>query len=87
MKTLEINDAFKELVFEPAEAVEPMTTMEEAFVIRQKETFGINVASVAFPANFTGEHRGENELCEWLQKKVFSTKLAKYNYAKKYKDL
>lgn len=87
MKTLEINDAFKDLIFEPAEAVEPITTMEQAFVTRQRETFGIMVNSVVFPPNFTGEHRGENEVCDWLQKKVFSTKLAEYNYAKKYKDL
>jgi hypothetical protein len=87
MKTLEINDTFKELIFEPAEAVEPITTMEEAFVTRQRETFGIKVSSVAFPQNFTGEHRDENQVCDWLQKKVFSTKLAEYNYAKKYKDL
>jgi hypothetical protein len=87
MKTLEINESFKDLIFEPAEAVEPMTTMEEAFVIRQRETFGIMVNSVVFPPNFTGDFRNENEVCDWLQKKVFSTKLAEYNYAKKYKDL
>jgi hypothetical protein len=87
MKTLEINENFKDLIFEPAEAVEPMTTMEEAFVIRQRETFGIMVNSVVFPQNFTGDFRNENEVCDWLQKKVFSTKLAEYNYAKKYKDL
>lgn len=87
MKTLEINENFKDFIFEPAKAVEPMTTMEEAFVIRQRETFGIMVNSVVFPPNFTGEHRDENEVCDWLQKKVFSTKLAHHNYAKKYKDL
>ncbi len=87
MKTLEINENFKDLIFEPAEAVEPMTTMEEAFVTRQRETFGIKVASVAFPPKFNGEHRDENQVCDWLQKKVFSTKLAEYNYAKKYKNL
>ena len=87
MKTLEINVAFKDLIFEPAEAVEPITTMEEAFVTRQRETFGIKVASVAFPPNFTGDFRNENEVCDWLQNKVFSTKLAHHNHAKKYKDL
>jgi hypothetical protein len=87
MKTLEINESFKDLIFEPAEAVEPITIMEEAFVTRQRETFGIMVNSVAFPPNFTGDFRNENEVCNWLQKKVFSTKLAEYNYAKKYKDL
>ena len=87
MKKLEINDAFKDLIFEPAEAVEPMTTMEEAFVIRQRETFGIMVNSVVFPPNFTGDFRNENEVCDWLQKKVFSPKLAHHNYIKKYKDL
>jgi len=87
MKTLEINENFKDLIFEPIESENVLSTMEEAFVTRQRETFGINVASVAFPPNFTGEHRCENEVCDWLQKKVFSTKLAEYNYAKKYKDL
>jgi len=87
MKHWEINVAFKDLIFEPAEAVEPITTMEEAFVTRQRETFGIMVNSVVFPPNFTGDFRNENEVCNWLQKKVFSTKLAEYNYAKKYKDL
>jgi hypothetical protein len=86
MKTLEINENFKDLIFEPAEAVEPMTTMEEAFVKHQRETFGIMVNSVVFPPNFTGDLRAENQVCEWLEKKVFSTKLAEYNYAKKYKD-
>jgi len=87
MKTLKINENFKDLIFEPAEAVEPITIMEEAFVTRQRETFGIMVNSVAFPPNFVGEHRDENQVYDWLQKKVFSTKLAEYNYAKKYKDL
>jgi hypothetical protein len=44
------------------------------------------VNSVVFPPNFTGDLRAENQVCEWLEKKVFSTKLAEYNYAKKYKD-
>jgi hypothetical protein len=87
MKTLEINESFKELIFEPVEAVEPMTTMEEKFVIRQRETFGIMVNSVVFPPNFTGDFRNENQVCDWLQNKVFSTKLAHHNHAKKYKDL
>ncbi len=87
MKTLEINENFKDLIFEPIESNTALSTMQEKFITRQRETFGIMVNSVVFPPNFTGEHRGENELCEWLQKKVFSTKLAEYNYAKKYKDL
>jgi hypothetical protein len=84
MKTLEINENFKDLIFEPAQVE---TTMEEAFVTQQRETFGIKVISVAFPLGFNGDFRSENEVCDWLQKKVFSTKLAEYNYAKKYKDL
>ncbi len=86
MKTLEINENFKDLIFEPIEEVQVQTTMEEAYVKHQRETLGIMVASVAFPTNFTGDFRTENQVCDWLEKKVFSTKLAEYNYAKKYKD-
>lgn len=86
MKTLEINENFKGLIFEPMEEVQVQTTMEEAFVKHQRETIGIMVASVAFPPNFTGDLRTENQVCDWLQNKVFSTKVAHYNYAKKYKD-
>jgi len=87
MKTLEINESFKDLIFEPIESNTALSTMQEKFITRQRETFGINVASVAFPPKFNGEHRDENQVCDWLQKKVFSTKLAEYNYAKKYKNL
>jgi hypothetical protein len=88
MKTFDIDENFKKvLIFEPKRIKEREITMQEAFVKRQRETLGIKVSSVVFPPNFTGDFKDENDVCDWLQNKVFSTTLAHYNYAKMNQDL
>lgn len=88
MKTFDIDENFKKvLIFEPKRIKKREITMQEAFVKRQRETLGIKVSSVVFPPNFIGDFKDENDVCDWLQNKVFSTTLAHYNYAKMNQDL
>jgi hypothetical protein len=88
MKTFDIDQNFKKvLIFEPKRFKQAEITMQERFVKHQKEILGIKVRSVVFPPNFTGDFKDENDVCDWLEKKVFSTELAHYNYAKMNPDL
>lgn len=88
MKTFDIDENFKKvLIFEPKRLKQAETTTQERFVKHQRETLGIKVRSVVFPPNFTGDFKDENDVCDWLQNKVFSTTLAHYNYAKMNTDL
>ena len=88
MKTFEIDENFKKvLIFEPKRIKDAEITMQERFVKHQRETLGIKVTSVVFPPNFTGDFKDENDVCDWLQNKVFSTERAYYNYAKMNQDI
>jgi hypothetical protein len=88
MRTFNIDENFKKiLIFEPKRLKQAEATMQERFVKHQKETLGIKVRSVVFPPNFTGDFKDENDVCDWLRNKVFSTTLAHYNYAKMNTDL
>ena len=88
MKTFDIDENFKKvLIFEPKRIKQAEITMQERFVNRKKDIFGIKVSSVVFPLSFTGDFKDENDVCDWLQNKVFSTTLAHYNYAKMNTDL
>ena len=88
IKTFDIDENFKKvLIFEPKRIKQAEIIMQKRFVKHQRETLGIKVSSVAFPPNFTGDFKDENDVCDWLQNKVFSTTLAHYNYVKKNEDL
>jgi hypothetical protein len=50
-----------------------------------KNNEGISVESVYFPPNFTPD-RTNDEAMNWLQEKVYSTKIAHYNHKSKYSE-
>lgn len=88
MEKFDIDENFKKvLIFEPKRIKQAEITMQERFVKHQRETLGIKVSSVVFPTNFTDDFKDENDVCDWLQNKVFSTEITHYNYAKMNQDI